>query len=125
MRTEPTPPEPITAEAFFTAIGALLEPKRLAFGKVAARYAFAVIEGGRYLIDPGADRVVSSGWDEDAHVLVILNERTIADIAAGRFDPDRPKAHHVFLASGDRAAFGKLGEVLGGAKSWLGIRMGG
>lgn len=61
-------------------------------------------------------------WNVPADVRIFTNERTLSDIARGTFDPSCPAEGHIFLWTGDDAAFTALVAALSDDASLLDIR---
>jgi hypothetical protein len=107
--------------AFFAVLACLLEPRRAALRSM-GRAAIAVVEGGRYLIDPAAPSIVAAGWSEAAELKMLVNQQTLDALLSGQFDPARPPLGSLCLCSGDPGVLRAIAGALGGAQGWLELR---
>src|SRR5689334_15935379 len=115
----------VEPDLFFAALAALLRERRAAI-KGKARFAFALTEGGRYLVDLGASAagLVTRQWTRDADVTILTNQRTLSDILMGEFDSHQAGPEHLFVAAGSEGALGDLQALFSGGRSLLQLRAG-
>lgn len=84
-----------------------LEPRRGLLRRTPS-FAFATLEGERFTLDLADPELVRREWSDAADVTVLTNARTLSDLVTGEFDPRRPRSEHLFMWSGDAAAWGEL-----------------
>jgi hypothetical protein len=93
----------------------------LAFlGAVAARHreklrgpvGVAVAGHGRYTLDPAAEDVLTSSWDDAVPTALLVNERALFALVAGRFDPRAPSDGELCAWTGDPAGLTGLADAL-------------
>jgi len=111
----------MSAEAFFEVLKLALMPKRAVFRK-RVTFAFAVLDGGAFVLDTQAPELIEKGYRSGCDVSILCNTLTLREIALGRFDPDAPRPHHFFRWGGDREALAILSRALSGGRSMLAVR---
>jgi hypothetical protein len=102
-------------------IGATIESRRVALPKEPLTIAFALLDGGTFVVDTSRSPPVQPGWAPDAQAAILSNTRTMLDIAEGRFDPKKASNEHFLVWEGDERALERLAELLGG-QSILSLR---
>lgn len=102
-------------------LAALVEPRRSMF-KSRARFGFALLGGGRFVLDPAGPALVSTRWASDTEVLILTNRRTLRDLLGGAFDPDEPEPEHLFLWAGSAPAFDELAVALTPGSTMIALR---
>jgi hypothetical protein len=79
-------------------------------------------EGDRCVVSVGDRGVVVLPWSRETDLSLLTNVPTFWDALAGRFNPEAPLPHHLFLWSGELDVMRALEEALGGAKSMVDLR---
>jgi hypothetical protein len=112
----------LSAESFFELLKLVLLPRRGAF-RTRCTVAFAVVDGGAFVLDTHAPELIEKGYRSGCDVSILCNTLTLHDMACGRFDPDAPEPHHFFRWGGDGEAMKRIARVLSGGRSLLATRV--
>jgi hypothetical protein len=112
----------VTAASFFEVLALALLPRRAAFRR-RLTVAFAVVDGGAWVLDTHAPSLIEEGYRSGCDVSILCNTLTLHAIARGEFDPAAPEPHHLFRWGGDRTALERISRVLSGGGSLLAARL--
>ena len=114
-------PRHLSANEAMICLRGILQERRAAL-RNGARFAFALSEGHRFIIDPSTPELLSQDWVDDSEVTILTNSRTLSDLVLGKLEAEAPQSYHMFYFSGDEGALKALQQAFGGAKSWLSVR---
>jgi hypothetical protein len=111
----------VTAELFFEALDRVLRARRVAFTHQ-VKIGIALTEGIRYVIDLGAEDVVTRGWSDSADAFMLTNLSTLEDWMAGKLDLAHPRPGQLLICSGSRDAMRDFQDALGGGTDIVALR---
>jgi hypothetical protein len=114
----------VNADGFFALLAAIVETRRAAF-RERCTIAFAVVDGGGFVLDSHAPAVIEKTYRAGCDVSILCNTSTLRDILTGTFDFEAPRAGQLFRWGGKIEALQALARVLCGGGSALALRVSG
>jgi hypothetical protein len=110
-----------TPELVITAFAGLIASRRAALERT-VYISVAMVDGGEWHLDTGAEVILRSGWNESAELKLVTDSGTLAALLVGAFDHQNPELNQIFLWSGDPTIWGALAQSFAGSRTGLSLR---